>query len=112
MGQWLGVIEDCAYVQNLSVLRHRGCKNHLGMTSAVPVVSKPLRAAAPAQNSSLLDERQQLISKAQQLFEQASELAAQGEINESGLLILKAFDCERRAKAHGPQVLGLIRRRT
>ena len=81
------------------------------MTSAVHVVSKPLRSTASAQTSSLLDERKQLISKAQQFFEQASELAAQGEITESGLLILKALDCERRAKAHGPQVLGLIRRR-
>jgi len=30
---------------------------------------------------------------------------------EAGALILKGLDCERRARARGPQVLGLIKRR-
>ena len=81
------------------------------MTSAVRVHPKPLRASVPANSASPVEERKELMSKAELLFHQASELAAAGDINEAGLLILKGLDCERRAKAQGPQVLGLIKRR-
>ena len=57
------------------------------------------------------NDRDQLIARAQALFEQAKQSAANGAVAEAGLFILKALDCERRVKAQGPQVLGLIRRR-
>ena len=76
---------------------------------------KPLpqlvKGGAAANNCSK-DQRQQLLQKAEDLFTQARQLAADGDVAESGLVILKGLDCERRAKAHGPQVLGLIRKRT
>ena len=56
-------------------------------------------------------ERDQLKSEAQQFYEAAKVKAQAGEITEAGLLILKGLNCERRAKARGPQVLGLIRKR-
>lgn len=62
-------------------------------------------------NGSPKDERQQLLRKAEKFFARARQLAADGDVVESGLVILKGLDCERRAKAHGPQVLGLIRKR-
>ena len=56
-------------------------------------------------------ERDQLRKKAQGFFEAAKVKAEAGDVSEAGLLILKGLDCERRAKAKGPQVLGLIRKR-
>ena len=56
-------------------------------------------------------ERDQLKAEAQQFYEAAKEKAEAGEVTEAGLLILKGLNCERRAKARGPQVLGLIRKR-
>ena len=56
-------------------------------------------------------DRQRLLDQAVEWFDKASSLAAKGEIVEAGALILKGLDCERRARARGPQVLGLIKRR-
>ena len=56
-------------------------------------------------------ERNQLRQEAQQFYEAAKVKAEAGEVSEAGLLILKGLDCERRARAKGPQVLGLIRKR-
>ena len=56
-------------------------------------------------------ERDQLRKKAQGFYEAAKIKAEAGDVSEAGLLILKGLDCERRAKAKGPQVLGLIRKR-
>lgn len=56
-------------------------------------------------------ERDQLQQKAQEFYEAAKVKAETGDVSEAGLLILKALNCERRAKAKGPQVLGLIRKR-
>jgi len=52
-----------------------------------------------------------LQQKAQEFYEAAKVKAETGDVSEAGLLILKGLDCERRAKAKGPQVLGLIRKR-
>ena len=56
-------------------------------------------------------ERDQLKQQAQGFYEAAKMKAEAGEVTEAGLLILKGLNCERRAKAKGPQVLGLIRKR-
>ena len=56
-------------------------------------------------------ERDQLRNKAQGFYEAAKVKVEAGDVSEAGLLILKGLDCERRAKAKGPQVLGLIRKR-
>ena len=56
-------------------------------------------------------ERNQLRQEAEQFYAAAKVKAEAGEVSEAGLLILKGLDCERRARAKGPQVLGLIRRR-
>ena len=56
-------------------------------------------------------ERNQLRQEAEQFYAAAKVKAEAGEISEAGLLILKGLDCERRARAKGPQVLGLIRKR-
>ena len=56
-------------------------------------------------------ERDQLKQQAQGFYEAAKVKAEAGEVSEAGLLILKGLNCERRAKAKGPQVLGLIRKR-
>ena len=56
-------------------------------------------------------ERNQLRQEAQQFYEGAKVKAEAGDVSEAGLLILKGLDCERRARAKGPQVLGLIRKR-
>ena len=56
-------------------------------------------------------ERDLLQQKAQGFYEAAKIKAEAGDVSEAGLLILKGLDCERRAKAKGPQVLGLIRKR-
>ena len=56
-------------------------------------------------------ERNQLRQQAEQFYEAAKVKAEAGEVSEAGLLILKGLDCERRARAKGPQVLGLIRKR-
>ena len=62
-------------------------------------------------NDSIDQERDQLKQQAQGFYEAAKVKAEAGEVSEAGLLILKGLDCERRAKAKGPQVLGLIRKR-
>ena len=63
-------------------------------------------------SGSLVDqERDQLKAEAQQFYEVARAKAGAGEVSEAGLFILKGLNCERRAKARGPQVLGLIRKR-
>ena len=62
-------------------------------------------------NGSIDQERDQLKQQAQEFYEAAKVKAEAGEVSEAGLLILKGLDCERRAKAKGPQVLGLIRKR-
>ena len=65
-----------------------------------------------SKNSNSVDqERGQLKAEAEQFYEAAKAKAEAGEITEAGLLILKGLNCERRAKARGPQVLGLIRKR-
>ena len=64
-----------------------------------------------SRSSSVDQERDQLKAEAQQFYEAAKAKAEAGEVTESGLLILKGLNCERRAKARGPQVLGLIRKR-
>ena len=65
-----------------------------------------------SKNSNSVDqERRQLKAEAEQFYEAAKAKAEAGEITEAGLLILKGLNCERRAKARGPQVLGLIRKR-
>lgn len=60
---------------------------------------------------SIDQERDQLRHEAQRFYGQAKLKAEAGEVSEAGLLILKGLNCERRAKAKGPQVLGLIRKR-
>ena len=62
-------------------------------------------------SSSVDQERDQLKAEAQQFYQAAKAKAEAGEVTEAGLLILKGLNCERRAKARGPQVLGLIRKR-
>ena len=62
-------------------------------------------------NGSIDQERDQLKQRAQGFYDAAKVKADAGEVSEAGLLILKGLDCERRAKAKGPQVLGLIRKR-
>ena len=62
-------------------------------------------------SSSFDQERDQLKAEAQRFYEAAKVKAESGEVTEAGLLILKGLNCERRAKARGPQVLGLIRKR-
>ena len=62
-------------------------------------------------SNSVDQERDQLKAEAQQFYEAAKVKAEAGEVTEAGLLILKGLNCERRAKARGPQVLGLIRKR-
>ena len=62
-------------------------------------------------NGSIDQERDQLKQQAQRFYDAAKVKAEAGEVSEAGLLILKGLDCERRAKAKGPQVLGLIRKR-
>ena len=62
-------------------------------------------------NGSIDQERDQLKQQAQEFYDAAKVKAEAGEVSEAGLLILKGLDCERRAKAKGPQVLGLIRKR-
>ena len=66
---------------------------------------------ASSSSSSVDQERDQLKAEAQQFYEAAKAKAEAGEVSEAGLLILKGLNCERRAKARGPQVLGLIRKR-
>jgi hypothetical protein len=66
---------------------------------------------ASKSSSSVDQERDQLKAEAQQFYEAAKAKAEAGEVTEAGLLILKGLNCERRAKARGPQVLGLIRKR-
>jgi hypothetical protein len=66
---------------------------------------------ASRSSSSVDQERDQLKAEAQQFYEAAKAKAEAGEVTEAGLLILKGLNCERRAKARGPQVLGLIRKR-
>ena len=62
-------------------------------------------------NGSIDQERDQLKQQAHGFYDAAKVKAEAGEVSEAGLLILKGLDCERRAKAKGPQVLGLIRKR-
>ena len=62
-------------------------------------------------NGSIDQERDQLKQQARGFYDAAKVKAEAGEVSEAGLLILKGLDCERRAKAKGPQVLGLIRKR-
>ena len=66
---------------------------------------------ASKSSSSVDQERDQLKAEAQRFYEAAKVKAQAGEVTEAGLLILKGLNCERRAKARGPQVLGLIRKR-
>ena len=66
---------------------------------------------ASKSSSSVDQERDQLKAEAQTFYETAKARAEVGEVTEAGLLILKGLNCERRAKARGPQVLGLIRKR-
>ena len=68
-------------------------------------------SGASRRSSSVDQERDQLKAEAQQFYEAAKAKAEAGEVIEAGLLILKGLNCERRAKARGPQVLGLIRKR-
>ena len=72
--------------------------------------SGDVREASRSSNS-VDQERDQLKAEAQQFYEAAKAKAEAGEVTEAGLLILKGLNCERRAKARGPQVLGLIRKR-
>ena len=72
--------------------------------------SDDVREASKSGNS-VDQERDQLKAEAQQLYEAAKAKVEAGEVTEAGLLILKGLNCERRAKARGPQVLGLIRKR-
>ena len=69
-----------------------------------------MREASKGSNS-VDQERDQLKAEAQTFYETAKARAEAGEVTEAGLLILKGLNCERRAKARGPQVLGLIRKR-
>ena len=66
---------------------------------------------ASKSSSSVDQERDQLKAEEQQFYKAAKAKAEAGEVTEAGLLILKGLNCERRAKARGPQVLGLIRKR-
>ena len=66
---------------------------------------------ASRSSSSVDQERDQLKAEAQRFYQAAKAKAEAGEVTEAGLLILKGLNCERRAKARGPQVLGLIRKR-
>ena len=77
------------------------------------VVLVPIKSASAVVQGKRSGEndREQLIVRAGALFEQAKQSAANGAVAEAGLFILKALDCERRVKAQGPQVLGVIRRR-
>jgi hypothetical protein len=55
--------------------------------------------------------RETLLTEAARWDAEAREAVARGAIAEAGLLVLRALDCERRVRASGPQVLGVIRRR-
>jgi len=55
--------------------------------------------------------REVLLQEAARWEAEARGAADRGAITEAGLLILRGLDCERRARATGPQVLGVIRRR-
>jgi hypothetical protein len=55
--------------------------------------------------------REALLQEAARWEAEAREAVDRGAITEAGLLILRGLDCERRARAIGPQVLGVIRRR-
>lgn len=79
--------------------------NTLVATKIKPILVSSTTAA----NGGL--ERQNLLKEAENLFAQAKLMAAKGELQEAGLLILKGLSCERRAKTKGPQVLGLIKKR-
>lgn len=78
-------------------------------TSKRPAIPAPSRRPSlPLADAS---SRQQLEQQASQLFERASQAAQEGDIAQSGRLILEALDCERRAGGSGPQVLQLIKPR-
>jgi len=67
------------------------------------------RSGKPAVMSKV--SREALLEEAARWESQAREAVGRGAITEAGLLILRGLDCERRARAVGPQVLGVIRRR-
>lgn len=67
------------------------------------------RSAKPALVAKV--SREALLEDAARWESEAREAVARGAITEAGLLILRSLDCERRARAIGPQVLGVIRRR-
>jgi len=71
----------------------------------------PNAAAAPKLPLAPKVSRDTLLSEAARWEAEAREAVARGAITEAGLLVLRALDCERRARASGPQVLGVIRRR-
>ena len=78
----------------------------------MPTQIRPGDVREASKSSSSVDqERDQLKAEAQRFYEAAKVKAEAGEVTEAGLLILKGLNCERRAKARGPQVLGLIRKR-
>jgi len=58
------------------------------------------------------EQRNKHLDAAARFYDQARLAAVDGRISDSGSLILKALDQERRAKATGPQVLQLIKPRT
>ena len=76
----------------------------------IQIRSGDVREVSKGSNS-VDQERDQLNAEAQQFYEAAKVKAEAGEVSEAGLFILKGLNCERRAKARGPQVLGLIRKR-
>ena len=59
----------------------------------------------------MIDNRQGYLDAAQRLFAQARAAAEKGDVPESGSLILRALDQERRAGGVGPQVMQLIKPR-
>ena len=65
-----------------------------------------------AKTSVQAEERSKHLNAAARFFDQARLAAVDGRLSDSGALILKGLDQERRAKATGPQVLQLIKPRT
>ena len=75
--------------------------------SVTSILAKSVRGSV----SAVGDQRQFYLDAAQRLYGEAKEAAEQGNVTESGALILRALDQERRAGGVGPQVMQLIKPR-
>ena len=75
--------------------------------SVTSILAKSVRGSV----STVGDQRQSYLDAAQRFYGEAKEAAEQGNVTESGALILRALDQERRAGGVGPQVMQLIKPR-